>query len=940
MSVMTPERYSQVKSLFQLVLEQPAGGRAMFLERACGADRDLYERVRDLIKSDSTSEDFLEKPAITPISKLMEDAAAEVDEKMPATIGPYALQRPIGSGGMGYVYLAVRADKSYDKQVAIKVIRKGMETDRILQRFRRERQIMASLDHAHIARMLDGGATADGRPYFVMEYVDGQPIDQWCDQKRLTVEQRLRLFLQVCDAIHYAHQNLIIHRDIKPGNILVRPDGTAKLLDFGIAKLMNPEMGSVVAERTATSMRMMTPQYASPEQVRGDAVTTASDVYLLGIVLYELLTGHRPYEVKEQGTLEAVRAVSQGEPQRPSEALFRVKETLTIEGAKKVTRNINIVSFARNAEPSKMVKRLQGDLDAIALRALRRNPKERYQSAAQLAEDVRNHLAQMPVLARPQSPGYRFGLFLRRNKTLTLAATAAVLMLISVAVFALWQASLARQQRMRAEARFGEVRKMSNALLFDVQDTLAPLPGTTPARRLLVQKALEYLSNLAKESAGDNSLQRELAAGYVRVGHLQGNPNFANLGDAIGAAASYKKARELQEQILAAEPKNAAVQNDLAGTLEALADMMTVGGDSAGALEALRKAVQLREQAGAAPAARAASLQNLAVALSASGSLAEAKSMAQQAHQLVLGLGGADAMRQQAISHGKLATVLDRSGDASGAAEHFRESQQLHEKLLASDPLSARAKREFSFALEDYGDYLRRAGGDPGVQYQRLLRLRRELAVSDPQNVQARRDLAYALMKNGSADDALESFRQLAALDPGNVLARRDLALAHERVGSALLRGGKNKEAAAQFGEMVQSAREWVSKDPGSSYATHMLAVAQMKLADALAAGGVANAKSAIGLLDKLIEKEKLNVLFRRDRAVAQWVLGRTLLEGAKQAAAWREAEGELKKARAMFEELGKQGQLVGEDRAAVGGIDAQLEACRKALELAGSVKL
>ncbi|MBM3752506.1 MAG: hypothetical protein FJW38_00815 [Acidobacteria bacterium] len=936
MTVMTPERYSQVKSLFQLVLEQPSGSRAAFLDRACGADRDLYERVRELIQSDSTSEDFLDKPAITPISKLMEEAASEADDKMPATIGPYALQRPIGSGGMGRVYLAVRADKSYDKQVAIKVIRKGMETDRILQRFRRERQIMASLDHAHIARMLDGGATADGRPYFVMEFVDGQPIDIWCDQRRSSIEQRLRLFLQVCDAIHYAHQNLIIHRDIKPGNILVRSDATAKLLDFGIAKLMNADLGSVVAERTATSMRMMTPQYASPEQGKGDPVTTASDVYLLGIVLYELLTGHRPYEVKDQATMEVVRAVSLSEPQRPSEALFRVKETLTMEGAKKVTRNINIVSFARNAEPSNLVKRLRGDLDAITLRALRRNPKERYQSAAQLADDIRNHLALMPVMARTQSAGQRFGLFLRRNKTIALAATTAVLMLISVAVFALWQASLARQQRIRAEARFGEVRKMSNALLFDVQDALAPLPGTTPARRLLVQKALEYLSNLAKESSGDNSLQRELAAGYVRVGHLQGNPNFANLGDAIGAAASYKKARELQEQILAAEPKNAGVQNDLAGTLEALADMMTVGGDSAGALEALRRAVQLREQSGAAPAARAASLQNLAVALSASGSLAEAKSMVTQAHQLAMGLSGTDAMRQQAISHGKLAIVLDRAGDVGGAAEHFREAQQLHEKLGASDPLSARAKREFSYALEDYGDYLRRAGSDPGLHYQRLLRLRRELAVSDPQNIQARRDLAYALMKNGSPEDALESFRQLAALDPGNILARRDLALAYERVGTAMMKGGKAKEAADWFRDMVQSSREWVSKDPGSSYASHMLAVAQLKLADALGANGVDNAKSANGLLEKLVEKEKLNVLFQRDRAVAQWVLGRTLLDGAK----WREAEAELKKARGMFEALSKQGQLSGEDRGAVSGIDAQLEACRKAIELAGSTKL
>jgi len=923
----TPERYSQVKSLFQLVLEQPAEQRPAFLERACGADRDLYAQVRELLKADYTSQDFLEKPAITPISKVLDEVAAESEERMPATIGPYALQRAIGSGGMGAVYLGHRADRSFNKQVAIKIIRKGMETDRILQRFRRERQIVASLDHPNIARLLDGGATADGRPYFVMEYVDGMPIDVWCDQRRLPVEARLKLFLQVCDAIHYAHQNLIIHRDIKPGNILVRADGSVKLLDFGIAKLMNPDLAVAASEKTATSMRLMTPQYASPEQVKGESVTTASDVYLLGIVLYELLTGHRPYDVRDGGTMELMRAVSQGEPPKPSEAAFRVKESLEMDGSRKVTRNINTVAFARNIDASKLATRLQGDLDAIALRALRRAPQERYESAAQMAEDVRNHLARLPVTARSQSAGYRFRLFLRRNTGMAAAATAAMAALILVAVFAVYQASRARIERQRAEARFSEVRKMSNTLLFDVQESLAPLAGTTPARRLLVQKSLEYLGNLTKESGDDETLQRELAAGYLRIGHLQGNPNFANLGDTAGALRSYRQAEAMQERLLAAGGKNAALRNELAGTLESLADMQMIAGDSVAALEALRKAVRFREEGSAPADVLAASRHNLAVAMSLTGAGAEARTLAEQAHRATLELSGAGAPRQQALSHGKLAAVLDRAGDPAAAIRHFQSALEAHERMAAADPLSARAKRDLSFALEDLGDATRRAGGDASALYGRVLRLRRELAVTDPQNVQARRDLAYALLKQGAAEDALESFRQLAALDAGNVLARRDLALAHEKLGSALLRASKPAEAIGQFRSMLAAAREWAQKDPASPLASHMIAVAQMKLADALTGSGdrataVDSARAAITVLDTLLGKESSNRLFRRDRAVAQWVLGRSLGDCAA-------ARPEFIKAKALFEELAKQGRLFGEDAAAASNIDVQLEGCK-----------
>lgn len=941
---MTPERYHQVKSLFQLVLEQPPPDRPAFLERACGADRELFSQVRELLRSDSTSEDFLEKPAITPISKVLADAAADLQDSIPSHIGPYAIQRPLGSGGMGAVYLAVRDDQSYQRQVAIKIIRKGMESERILQRFRRERQIIASLDHPNIARLLDGGATDDGRPYIVMEYVEGMPIDAWCDQRRLNIEQRLRLFLQVCEAIHYAHQNLIIHRDIKPGNILVRPDGTVKLLDFGIAKLMNPDLAVAATEKTATSMRLMTPQYASPEQVKGEPVTTASDVYLLGIVLYELLSGHRPYEVKGDATLEVIRAVGQSEPQCPSEAIFRVTEKMLSDGRLQVTKNALLVSGSRERSAADLLKKLQGDIDSIALKSLRRNPAQRYQSAAQLAEDIRSYLSKLPVSSRAESPSYRIKLFLRRNTAFALTAAAAALLLVAVTVVAVWQATIARQERVRAETRFEEVRKMSNALLFDVQEALAPLPGTTPARRLLVQKALEYLGNLTRETGADDTLRRELAAGYIRVGHLQGNPNFANLGDAAGATASYNKAIALLDEILKRDPGNKQAASDMAGALEALADMQTIAGDSAGAIQTLRRAVALREQSGAAPAVLSASRHNLAVALSNTGDQQEALALAQKAHEAAMGLTGAGAQRQMAISHGKIGTVYVRTGDKSHAGTHYREALRLHEQLADSDPVAARPKRDLSFALEDLADFETRAGQPAAAAplYLRSLQLRRQLAASDPQNLQARRDLAYALLKQGAADDALESFRQLAALDATNVLARRDLALAWEKKGTTLLQAGNAAAAATAYRSLLDASREWVSRDPGNPFANHLLAVGQMKMAEALPRtgdrdGAVSSARSALRILDSLVGRDASSVQFRRDRAFAQWVLGRALAEVAavqKQPASWKAAADELTKAKAMFAELSTQHQLSGEEREAPQAIENQIKACQAEIRI------
>ncbi len=852
--------------------------RPAFLERACGSDRELYTQVRELLRSDSTSEKFLDTPAITPLSKVLADAAAEAAEPVPARIGPYAVHKPLGSGGMGAVYLAYRADKSYDKQVAIKVIHRGMESDRILQRFRRERQIVASLDHPNIARLLDGGATDDGRPYIVMEYVDGLPVDKWCDQKRLNTTQRLHLFLQICDAIQYAHQNLVIHRDIKPGNILVRPDNTVKLLDFGIAKLMNPEISATPTEKTATSMRLMTPQYASPEQIRGEAVTTASDVYLLGIVLYELLTGHRPYEVKDDAPLEAIRAFAQGEPQKPSEAIFRTAERINSAGQRQVTKNALIVSALRDGTPAQLIKRLQGDLDAILLRALRRNPTERYQSTAQLAQDIRNHLQILPISAVPDTPAYRARLFFRRNTTITLAAAAAIALLLSVTIFALWQAQLARTERLRADARFAEVRKLSNTLLFDVQESLAPLPGTTPARRMLVEKALHYLTNMSKEPTADPSLQRELAAGYLRVGHLQGSPDAINLGDTAGAIASYQRAQTLLDELYKKDPKHPQTANDLATVQEALASILSLNGDSAAALPLLRQAASLREETNAPAAAKIDVYHSLAAALAQTGNAAEAITLARKAHQLASSLTGVDAPRQQAISHTRLATVLQRNGETLTAAESLRTALTLYQQLASANPVAPRPKRELSYALEALADNESLAGNSAAATplYQRSLQLRRELAVSDPQNPQARRDLAFALLKLGSTDDAIESFRQLSTLDPANVQARRDLAHAHLRAATP------------------------------------------------------ASAQAAIQILDTLLAKDPQNALFLRDRAQAQWTLARSLSASAKQPADWRAAEAALTQAAQRLDALSKTAPLPPDLRAVPQQIAKLLETARQ----------
>ena len=454
------------------------------------------------------------------------------DVSQDGRLGVYRLIREIGHGGMGTVYLGVRDDDAFQKRVAIKVLKRGMDTDSIVRRFRHERQILASLEHPFIASLLDGGSTPDGRPYFAMEYVEGQPIGDYCDTHRLDTPARLGLFRLVCTAVQYAHQNLVIHRDIKPANVLVMADGTPKLLDFGIAKLLNPELGGQTLAPTAPGLQLMTPEYASPEQVRGEAVTTASDVYSLGVLLYELLAGRLPYRITSRAQADIVRIVCESEPIRPSTAITQIDR----EGAGEAPptgepahESGEVAKRDRRVtvDVDRLRRQLAGDLDNIVLKALSKEPQRRYASVDQFSEDVRRHLAGLPVMARKDTWGYRTTKFVRRNRAIVGAGVTTFVVLVAGVIATTWQARVARAERARAEQRFGDVRQLAHAFLFDFHDSIADLEGSTPARKLVVTKGLEYLDRLAGDAGDRVDLRREIAAAYVKVGDVQGRPVHA-----------------------------------------------------------------------------------------------------------------------------------------------------------------------------------------------------------------------------------------------------------------------------------------------------------------------------------------------------------------------------------------------------------------------------
>jgi serine/threonine protein kinase len=437
----TPERYSQIRSLFEAALEIAHEGRSAWLCEVCKGDTALVASVEELLHADEIAgetEDFDLSLTI---------AQGEHPAFEGRRIGHYEIIREIGHGGMGSVYLARRADDVFSKQIALKILRPERSYPALVRRFCQERTIIARLDHPNVARLLDGGTTEEGLPYSVMEYIEGQPIDRYCDTHRLNIAARLKLFRTVCAAVQYAHQNLVVHRDLKPSNILVTAAGTVKLLDFGIAKLMEPDV-----QETFTDSRLgagpMTPAYASPEQTKGEPINTASDIYSLGVILYELLTGRWPYHPKGRLPHDLAQAVCEQEPVRPSEAVFKRTRA---SGTSNAHTTADQLSETREGTPAKLHRRLVGELDNIIVMTLRKEPRRRYSSVEQFSEDIRRHLAGLPILAQDDTLTYRTVKFVKRHRMGALASGVIAVLMVAAIISTSWEARIARQERTRAQ---------------------------------------------------------------------------------------------------------------------------------------------------------------------------------------------------------------------------------------------------------------------------------------------------------------------------------------------------------------------------------------------------------------------------------------------------------------------------------------------------------
>ena len=691
---MTPERWERLKQIVADALDLDGAQRDPFLDRACAGDADLRAEAASLLAAEDPAGRFLEP------------------DPPPERIGAYRIIREIGRGGMGTVYEGARADAQFEQRVAIKIVKRGMDTDAVLRRFYGERQVLARLQHPNIARLFDGGVTPDGRPYFVMECLDARPITDYCAERTLSADARIDLLITVCDAVEYAHSHLVLHRDLKPANIVVDASGTPKLLDFGIAKLLDETDASGLV--TEAGQRVMTPLYASPEQRSGDTLTTASDVYALGLLLREIV---------------------------PDAAA-------------------------------------RGDLDRIARKALEQEPPRRYQRAGDLADDLRRYRRHLPVTARPSGLAYRASKFMARHWR-GLAAAAAVAIIVSVAIV---NALIAGR---RADRHFREVRQLANSFLFEFHDAIATLPGATPARELVLTRAVQYLDSLSREAANDIDLKRELAASYERVAEAQGLYYEANLGKNAEAQASFEKSIALLKDVVRARPSDVGAQADLANATIGLGTMFQ---SSPRGLALFEEAIaQIGTTRGLMPLESRLELmlgnayQGVAE-FQASHNVPASLEARKQAIAIYSGLAqrapaDANSERHLSISFKRRAALyLTAMHDAGKAKADLDAARAIDERHLALDPASAVYKLDLALGDSYRSTVLRQMSDLPGAldALTRAMTLRREILRADPQNVRVRGLLA-------SDDARLTALTALLKKSGDAALLRRAEALAAPR---------------------------------------------------------------------------------------------------------------------------------------------------------------
>jgi len=655
---MDAERWEIIQKLFEQAVDLEPSAREQFLSQECGSDSGLLKEVRSLINADDGQHSLLDNRA----SDLIEMKPSA--DRIGRLVGPYRVVSRIASGGMGSVFLAERADGQFSRQVALKLIKRGMDTDEILRRFRGERQILAELNHPNISRLIDGGLTDDGLPWFSMEYVDGVPIDKFCDGQRLTIGGRLKLFLSVCRTVEYAQQNLVVHRDLKPSNILVTKEGAVKLLDFGIAKLLGTGPGhGELNDLTRTGFHVMTPEYASPEQVRADKISTASDVYSLGVILYLLLTGGTPYRLDSRTPSEIEKVICDTDPLRPSAAVSRQVDKA--EPADSTTPQLSAACSARSTQPARLRRMLSGDLDNICLMALRKEPEQRYHTAGQLADDIERYLDGRPVKARKISLGYRCGKFMARNRWAVTAGLAIVVIISTLVGF--YTVRLARE-RDRAKSEAAKAEQVSEFLtsLFMIADPNESKGETVTAREVLDRGAERIDSELEDQPTTQAAMLGVMGTVYIQLGLFE------------KADTLLTKALSLREQFTGFDdPDLSASTRDLAMVAYSL-------GDYARAEKLYRRALEIdRSLLGEGNAAVAEDLCDLAATLRLEGERDEALALQEKALDLRIKVFG-EMHPDVAHSMNHLGGLLHEKGDDERAEKLLRRGLEIRRQVFDS----------------------------------------------------------------------------------------------------------------------------------------------------------------------------------------------------------------------------------------------------------------
>lgn len=715
------ETLRKMESIFHDALEAAADERAALIELRCAGDEELAAEVYSLLRAGDE-----ERSATATLEK--EREAAPGQEAGLERIGAYAIDRLIGRGGMGAVYLAHRDDGQFTQQVAIKLIDLPLATAQFRERFLQERQILANLRHPAIARLLDGGVSSTGDPYLVMEYIDGLPIHTYCERNEIGLAGRVRLFLSVLEAVQFAHLNLIVHRDLKPDNILVTSDGLPHLLDFGTAKMLSSAEGARPSERTRVGFASYTPQYASPEQVLGQPITTASDTYSLGVLLYRLLTGGLPYEFTEFTMAELLRVVCEEPPRKA------------------------VVAAAPGRGHDL-------DLEAILGKALRKSPLERYATVEQMSSDLTAWLDGRPVAARQGNWRYRAGKFARLHWVGLAVALVLALSILGGVAGVLWQASVANRERRIADARSADLRQLSNSLLSELDEAIQELPGSIGAQKLLVTRVLEHLDRMARDAHGDLQTQLDLVAAYTRMGNLQGNSYDQNLGDPEGGLKGIDAALRIARPLAAAYPSNRDVLHALALALQSRGEILWETARTAEAVPLQREAVRSFEQLSSSPSATLTEVLDTAGAW---GTLGDE-----------LGQDGTASL-----------------SDPAAAIDAYRHDFPLYERALRLDANSTRARRgvlithlkigsaemysDPGAALAEFDSALAVRTGDgttPGLSDLRLRAniLRKQGIASSETGDEARATRAFG--------DAENLYRSIAARDTNDTRAQIDLAI-------------------------------------------------------------------------------------------------------------------------------------------------------------------